>query len=436
MKKCFFSGLLLSILLLLVLPAWAQENTLLHFMNTTPQAMRSNPANLPDSAMSMFFGVPFLSNISVGATAPLSWSDVFSRRGDSLYVKPDVNNYFSDGSRLSADFNYELFSFGKRLNEEHFITAGLAVKGYGDIGIPADAVTLFVKGNTAFMNSPCIVDMSAYALTYAELSLGYAYKVDNNWTVGGRFKVLGGLAGVYSESITASLHTDPQSYNLLANSNILIKTSRYNNDGNVLKTLENIFDNMGMGFDAGVYYKTPIHGLEVGLSLIDWGFISWGAGISYYEGKKNNIPLSFNGLEHMGTNDDVITTLLDTLESQFQVDEVDGNSFTTKLPGRVILSAAYNFTRNDKLGVLFKTNALQNFERTGITLMYNRLVGDWLSVSLGNNFLFSQKLFNPSLAVNFTVSTLQIYIAAENITSLYVKNMRGAGLQFGMAIIL
>jgi len=85
---------------------------------------------------------------------------------------------------------------------------------------------------------------------------------------------------------------------------------------------------------------------------------------------------------------------------------------------------------------LFRADALQHFGRAGITLMYNRLISDWLSVSAGNNFMFTDGLFNPSVAVNFTTSSLQFYVAFENINAFYARSMQRMSLQFGFAIVL
>ncbi len=420
--------LLASVIVLAVFMqrAVAQESTLLHFMNTTPQAMRSNPANIPDTVQ-MYFGVPFLANISVSATTPISWSDIFTKRNDSLFVKPGVANAVTSSSRVFAEFNYDIFTFGKRIDTVHFITVGLAAKGYGNIGVPQDAVELLVNGNSAFVNEPCIIDGSLLGQAFGELSFGYTYKINRNWQVGGRAKLLVGIYNAYSSSLKASLATDADTYNLLASSDILIKTAQIDS---------NPFDNVGASVDAGVYYKTPLKGLDVGVSLIDWGFIHWGSKVKYQESKNVNKPFSFEGFNDVGNIGDLMKNLVDTLKDQFSVRERDGESYTTKLKGRLFISASYDFQKYNKVGMLFRTDALQNFNNSALTIMYNRLVGDWFSVSVGNNFLFGQTYFNPSIAMNFKISTLQIYLAVENINATYIRDMKALSAQLGMTIVL
>jgi hypothetical protein len=405
-------------------PAAAQESNLLHFMNTTPQALRSNPANFPDS-IAMYFGVPFLSNINVGVGSPLAWSDVFTHRQDSLYFNRNVASLMPDDSRIFADFNYDIFTYGQRFNNKHYITAGLAIKGYGDAGLPKDIVNLLVQGNAAFVNKPLSLDASFFGITYGELSFGYGYHINKHWTLSGRVKLLGGIAGAYSESLKATLTTNPETYDLTGTTDILFKSSQ-----------GNIFENIGVGLDAGVYFKTPVEGLAFGLSFIDWGFIRWNSNATEHRGVKNNQSISFSGITDISSGGDVMKTFLDTLKNQVDLETYDSDAFRTVLPGRLFFSTSYDISPSDRIGLLFRTDALHSFARSGITIMYNRLIGDWFSASIGNNINFGLGAFNPSIAMNFSVSTFQFYMVVENFRSFYLRNMDGIRLQLGMAITL
>ena len=424
MKKRLLFVIIGSMFFCLSRPAAAQESNLLHFMNTTPQALRSNPANFPDS-MEMYFGVPFLANISAGAGSPLSWSDIFTQRRDSLHFNRNVANLLPDDSRVFADFNYDIFTFGQRFNNKHYITAGLSVKGYGDAGLPKDIVNLLVQGNAAFVNKPLSLEASFFGITYGELSLGYGYHFNKRWTLSGRVKLLTGIAGAYSESLKATLTTNPATYDLTGTTDILFKTAQ-----------GNIFENLGVGVDAGLYFKTPVEGLHFGLSFIDWGFIHWNGHITEHRGVKNNQSVSCTGITDLSSGGDVMKSFLDTLKSQLDLDEYAGKAFRTVLPGRLFFSASYDITPADRLGLLFRTDVLHNFSRSSVTIMYNRLLGNWFSASIGNNFIFDLGAFNPSLAMNFSVSTFQFYVVVENFRSFYLRNMDSFRLQLGMAITL
>ncbi len=122
------------------------------------------------------------------------------------------------------------------------------------------------------------------------------------------------------------------------------------------------------------------------------------------------------------------------MKEAFKFEESEtGRAYSSSLPGKIFLGASYNLTKDDKFGFLFSTRALHNFQRTTFTLMYNRQVGNWFSVAAGNNFSMS-KLFNPSLAILLRLKGFQFHIAAENLSSFNVKDLRTVSFQFGMNI--
>jgi hypothetical protein len=63
--------------------------------------------------------------------------------------------------------------------------------------------------------------------------------------------------------------------------------------------------------------------------------------------------------------------------------------------------------------------------------MYNRSVGKWFSVSVGNNFM-PTKIFNPGIALNLRGGAFQFYVAAENLPAFKLVSTRSLNLQFGM----
>ena len=187
-------------------------------------------------------------------------------------------------------------------------------------------------------------------------------------------------------------------------------------------------DNRGMAFDAGIYYNTPLEGLSVGVSMTDWGWIDWKSNPKIYEATMLNDNFEFAGLTDLKGDFDQI---IDTLKNVFDFKDRDGKAYRSLLPGKIYVSATYDLTKNDKFGFLFSTRALDSFSRTTFTLMYNRSVGRWFSVAVGNNFM-TTKIFNPSIALNLRGGAFQFYVAAENIASFNPARTRTLNLQFGM----
>ncbi len=415
--------LLLSISVVFSAQLLAQESTLMHFMHWSPVSMRSNPVNLEDTTR-YYLGIPFLSNINASLRSPFSYSDAIYRnpQNDSLHINHNIVDQLTANSNMSVDVAYELISFGIRFREDNMITFSLSAKTFGTFFIPKDAVSFILDGNTP--GQTIAVDGDVNATAYVEAALGYTRRIDDNWKVGGRVKYIAGLANAFGKNMRASIYTNEENYGMTMKSDAFVQTS-------YLDPSNGIFSNSGAGFDLGASYKTPIEGLKVDLSLVDWGWISWNSKLKSYRSFVKNGAYTFNGLNGL---DDSFDAVLDTLKEVFKFEESENTgAYTSTLPGKIFLGASYNLTAQDKFGFLFSTRALQNFKNTTFTLMYNRQVGQWFSVAVGNNFMLD-KVFNPSLALLFRAKGFQFHIAAENISNYNVKDMTGFNIQFGMNI--
>jgi len=408
-----------------VTPSAAQESTLLHFMRQSPQALRSNPANMSDATKFFISVAPMFGNINVHFKSPFAYSDAIIRTAtDSLRINPDLPNKLGDKSRISFSANVEILSFGLRFAEKNMVTFSATVRSSGSVRFPSNAVILAMKGNDPAR--PLSIETDVQGTAYVETAFGYSRVLDENWKAGVRLKYLVGIAGIDSDKIHATIATDPDDYAMKITTGGIARTSRPNSAADVWK-------NSGFGFDAGVYYKTPIEGLEVNLSMIDWGFINWNANVENYKSEIKNGEYVFRGLEKLDKNS--LDHITDTLKNIFSFEEYAGEKFSSSLPGKIFLGASYNFTPDDKVGFLFGTHALHNFQQTRFALMYNRSVGEWLSISVGNNF-YTDQLWSPSMGINLHLGNVQMYLVTENINSFYATTARSFNLHCGMSITL
>jgi hypothetical protein len=421
MKKNIALVILAFFLLAPVARVAAQESTLLHFMRQSPQSLRSNPANLSDS-VKFFMGIPFLSGINTDFNLGFSYSDAIYRDAfDSLRINRSIVDQLTGSSRMGLDFNYELLSFGVRFREDNMVTFSLSAKAFGTFLFPKDVATLLVDGNTP--GGRLAIDSDVSASAYVEAAVGYSRIINENWKVGARVKYLAGMANVYSDGVNISVDTDPGDYSLRLSSDALLRTS---------VVQKNPFQNSGVGLDAGVYFTSPVKGLDFSLSLVDWGYIQWNADRKAFRSEVRNGVYEFKGITNVEDNN--VNAIVDTLKEVLDFNEIDRpNAYASPLPGKIFFGASYELSRHDKFGFLFSTRALQNFSRTTFSLMYSRSVGKWFTVAAGNNFMI-QKLFNPSLALHFRTGNFQFYFVGENISSFYLKDISTANLQFGMSI--
>jgi hypothetical protein len=396
----------------------AQESSLMHFMRQSPQSLRTNPANLYDSVQ-WYMGIPFLfSHVSIDAHLGFAYNDIIQRQPDhSLQINPKVADKLIS-SRFMFATNYELISFGFHVHPQHMITFSTSLAADASVLLPGELATLLVKGNTP--GETLHIKSDVNVMGYLETALGYSYSINKDWKAGIRLKYLIGMGNAYGRDLAASIHTDPNNYAMTLKTNALLQVS-------YVEPTKSVFENTGMAFDAGVYYHTPVEGLSVGASMVDWGWIDWRSSPRVYETKITGGEFVFSGLTSL---DDDFGQILDTLGNIFEFQEGNGKSYRTPLPGKIYLSATYDLTKDDKFGFLFSTRALDHFSRTTVTLMYNRSVGRWLSVAVGNNFMTS-KFFNPSMALNLRGGAFQFYIAAENFSSFNLTGLNTMHFQFG-----
>ncbi|MDR3132803.1 MAG: DUF5723 family protein [Prevotellaceae bacterium] len=399
--------------------AAAQESALMSFMRQSPQALRTNPAGLSDSVR-WFMGIPFLfSHLGVDLDAGIAYGDVIRRNADnSLQINPKFADKIAD-ARTLFHFNYELLSFGFRFQKKHMITFSTAVVADASFLLPGELATLIVKGNTP--GQPLSITSEINAAAYVETALGYSFAVNKNWKAGLRVKYLQGGVNIFGKNLRATIATDPDDYKMTLTSDAQANMAYV--DG-----LETAMDNSGVAFDAGIYYNTPVKGLSVSASMVDWGWIDWASNPKIYEAKMTGGKFEFAGLTSL---DGDFNQIIDTLQNVFDFRDRAGKAYRAPLPGKIYVSATYGLTKNDKFGFLFSTRALDGFSRTTFTLMYNRSVGRWFSIAAGNNFMAS-KIFNPSIAFNLRGGAFQFYMAAENISSFNPARTRTLHLQFGI----
>ncbi|MDR2361474.1 MAG: DUF5723 family protein [Prevotellaceae bacterium] len=406
--------------------AYAQESTLMHFINQSPQSLHTNPANLSNDVQ-WFMGIPVLGGLHFDANSDVSYNDLFLRTSDNIIrIKPSAVDKIASSARLLIAGNAELLSFGFKVHPNHMITFSTSVVADGSALLPGDAAKLLILGNTP--GEQLNFGAEANLLGYLETALGYSLAINESWKIGARAKLLLGAANIYLHNMRATLDTDPVDYSMRLHMNAIARTSNVEtalNDPS--KILPRLFDNTGFAVDFGIHYQTPVEGLSIGLSAIDWGWINWKSDLKFHEATLTNDEFVFAGLTDLNGSFEQIK---DTLNNLFDFEERAGKPYRTPLPGKIYLSAIYNLTPDDKLGFLFGTRAMDNFSRTTFTLMYNRSVGKWLSVSLGNNFMLT-KIFNPSMAINLRGGAFQFFLSVENISSISVSTARTVGVHLG-----
>lgn len=313
MGKLGYKGLLLlGGMMMLGEAAQAQYLRSSYFMEGTSARLQLNPGLQPTRG---YFNVPIIGSFNMSASSNvLGTSDIIDLMdsGSDLYSNDKLFDRLKADNRLNVNLNTDILSFGWYRGKGFWSV---------NVGLRADFGAALAKDMFSMMrtmNGFALEDVAgtnqSYSLSnqtlnmkaYAEIGLGYSRRITEKLTVGGRVKVLLGLARAEMNINQFDLNLDvpnPQYTNYadyesrgeLSPSDWYGAHYDYSANGNVITTLKGggmTFDNDGMiedfdldagdlgiagsgfGIDLGASYKVWDN-LTVSASILDLGFLKW-----------------------------------------------------------------------------------------------------------------------------------------------------------------
>lgn len=313
MGKLGYKGLLLlGGMMMLGGAAQAQYLRSSYFMEGTSARLQLNPGLQPTKG---YFNMPIIGSFNMSASSNvLGTSDIIDLMdsGSDLYSNDKLFDRLKADNRLNVNLNTDILSFGWYRGKGFWSV---------NVGLRADFGAALAKDMFSMMrtmNGFALEDVAgtnqSYSLSnqtlnmkaYAEVGLGYSRRITEKLTVGGRVKVLLGLARAEMNINQFDLSLDvpnPQYTNYadyesrgeLSPSDWYGKGYSYAAEGNVITTLKGggmTFDNNGMiddfdldagdlgiagsgfGIDLGASYKVWDN-LTVSASILDLGFLKW-----------------------------------------------------------------------------------------------------------------------------------------------------------------
>lgn len=311
MGKLGYKGLLLlGGMMMLGGAAQAQYLRSSYFMEGTSARLQLNPGLQPTRG---YFNVPIIGSFNMSASSNvLGTSDIIDLMdsGSDLYSNDKLFDRLKADNRLNVNLNTDILSFGWYRGKGFWSV---------NVGLRADFGAALAKDMFSIMrtmNGFALEDVAgtnqSYSLSnqtlnmkaYAEVGLGYSRRITEKLTVGGRVKVLLGLARAEMNINQFDLnldvpnlrnYQDDASRGELSPSDWYGKGYSYAADGNVITTLKGggmTFDNNGMidnfdldagdlgiagsgfGIDLGASYKVWDN-LTVSASILDLGFLKW-----------------------------------------------------------------------------------------------------------------------------------------------------------------
>ena len=197
--KTTFRNLLIAVLLMSTSIVSAQQVNTLYFLENAPMRHIINPAFQPVSKVYVTLPVIGYTSLWAGNNAftmqDLIFKDAIT--GNTITpLHPNANPNWLDKKPntvlFDADAYLNLLGFGFRIKDFGYVHVNISEHIIGGIGI---GKSLFGLNNlTSGTIGP--LSLGANMTAYTDFALGYSHKINDQWTVGGKFKFLVGQAYV------------------------------------------------------------------------------------------------------------------------------------------------------------------------------------------------------------------------------------------------
>ena len=453
MKKIVFIIFVLALMMGMNV-AKAQQVSPVDFMKMNPYQMKSNPAaKLPyESVMSIAIGN---TNLSLQHTG-LRYDNFFDF--DAQGVPTTLNlrklaNGLNESNFLGINSETQLFTLYRSIGNG-MLTFDWGVKVRGDLKFSDDLFKLLAYGNSVFVGegNPANVDVNLNLNAYREFAVGYQHNINEKLSIGGRAKLLFGLANLATSNANVKLFTDPDSYALRIMENVGVMASLprvFTLENGVLNTnggfvWSDLFRNVGFGMDLGVEYRFNEH-FGVMAAVNDLGFIRW---------KLNNVKLEskiedagqfyddgsflFNGLDtdqlQLIISDEYYRELfLDTLKQYFPMELTNADKYTTGLNTNVLLRGYYDIDGKNRFTLQAQGMFYNSGFRPAMTLAYSGSFFKKIDVCASYTVM-KDSYDNIGLGLAFNLGVFHIYAASNNVLGLF-KPLNTSALDAQVGIV-
>ena len=444
--------------MLTVVSVRAQEVSPVDFMRLNPYQMNANPAtDLPyESVMSLVIGNIGLNVDNTGLLYDNCFDFDAQGRPEIINLRKLANS-MKEKNFLGLNVHVDLFTLYRRLNKG-MLTINLGVKAKADAKYNDGLFKLAGYGNGAFVgeDNPVKVNMNVNAVGYQEFAVGYQRNITDQLSVGGKAKVLFGIANVATDVIDAKLFTDADSYALCLQENVGVHAALpnvvYINEAGELRGdgpfgLGDLFRNPGFGIDLAAEYRFDERFSAVA-AVHDLGFIHWGKNNISMTSKINDMgqfyedgDFLFNGLDweqlQLITSDlEYREFFLDTLKQYFQLEFSPFEKYNTALNTNLLLRGNYDIDAHNRFSVQAQGCFLGSGFRPALTLAYCGSFWDNLNVC-ATYTMMPGSYANFGLGLSAMIATCNIYLTTNNIIGCFNPlNSRNVNAQVGIVFNL
>ncbi|NDV66377.1 DUF5723 family protein [Bacteroides sp. 224] len=401
----------LGILSMIPMSGFAQYLRTSYFMDGVSSRMWLNPAMRPTHG---FVDIPVVGALNVSASSnALGVKDVVDLfdSDEDFYKNDKLYNRLKNSNRLNVNVNTDIFSLGF-YKGKGFWTVNLGLRSDINASIPK---TMFEYARefdnedwmNGFMGADYLMEnQTLNANVYTEIGVGYSRSIGDKLVVGGKAKVLLGLANI--DMSIDKLHIKENGKSSEINTHGRLKVAmkglsveeEYDSEigSDVVDDVD--FDKFGlagygMAFDLGATFK-PIENLTLSASVLDLGFISWSKNSVTTATADNEIYYDYGDTFKSLFNGDMIDFSL----PKYEIDD-ESKSYKTTLASTMVLGAEYAFLNNKlSAGVLSTTRFSKPKTISELTFSANYRPKSWLATTLSYSVIQSEmKTFGLAVKV-------------------------------------
>ncbi|MDP1726176.1 MAG: DUF5723 family protein [Bacteroidota bacterium] len=400
------------------------SNLGLYQFKNVAQCVMLNPAAIPenDTTYSIFPSVS-----AVYYNPGFTFIDLFKEGTNSQEtIDRMLADKTIDFGRINLSVRSDILFFGIKSNQKYF-SFGYSLATDGLLNLSKDFIRLMYDGNATVMDfSGRFAKLSGIGIDiseYSYLHFGVSEPINQNMTIGYRFKLLMGLANISTSKANISLITGGDGatnpYRLHAAADYKVNTSGdiFDNTYGLASLMANP-NGLGLGFDAGVSYKMPKNNLVLSASLLDAGFIYWHQNArSYYA----NSTFNFEGLGYdFGSSADSLNNLFvhlkDSLFELFKPEEKLEN-YATFLNFKLYLGVEWKIQKNKTIGATILLQAMRRTLYPAFNLSYTQKIHNGLDVRVGWT-AYHKTFENINVGFALNMGAVQWYANTDNIIGL------------------
>ncbi|MDR1886687.1 MAG: DUF5723 family protein, partial [Prevotellaceae bacterium] len=332
---------------------YAQQNMTLYQMHDIIQSNSLNPSVASDCRWNI--GFPALGNISVAAGLPIAYNDLDAGKE---YI--DGNKFLSSLGKtnlLSSNISLNILTVGYRAGDTYYQFT-MNEKASAKVSFSRDPFELILKGNAPYAGKILESEFALSLAVYREYGLNVAHDFGNDLWLGARAKLLFGRVGAHSANSAFSFYTDPMTYALKLNSDLLVRASIPGtveidpSDGTVnvfkseIEAKHFIFNpiNMGGAIDLGLN-KVFESGWNFSASVLNIGMINWSKNTHKFSQKST---LNYTG-PTSGINS--WSDFTDTLKSAINFNYTGDEAFSQWLAPEIMVGLSYPVAEYLRAGV-------------------------------------------------------------------------------------